>query len=318
MSQVRGRSLVLVVDDEPLLREAISARLRRSGFETVAASSAEEAYEAVHQIHPDAVVLDICMPGISGFELLDRLRAEEDTRLLPVVLLSALSDTDHIVHGLQRGATDYVVKPPSIPLLVARLNAEIERFEHLRQAEERVRTMEHLALHDELTSLYNRRAINEALETEMLRGRRYERPLSVLMIDLDHFKTINDTYGHGVGDEILRQIARRLTSTLRATDVVGRYGGEEFLAVLPETAAEAAARAAENVRLAVESQPFLTSAGPLSLTVSIGVAAAVADEPHAPDDLIRQADEALYEAKRAGRNRVQIYAASASRTQLAG
>lgn len=318
MTDSHSQTRVLVVDDEPLIREAISARLKRSGFDTSSASSAEEAYEAIGRFRPDAVVLDICMPGVSGYELLDRLRTEEGTRLLPVILLSALSDTDHIVHGLQRGATDYVVKPPSIPLLVARLKAEIERYGQLREVQERVRTMEHLADHDELTLLYNRRAINNSLESEFQRTVRYGRPLSILMIDLDDFKAVNDTHGHVVGDEVLRELAVRLTTSSRATDIVGRYGGEEFLCILPESDGEAASHAAENVRVAVEQSPFDTTAGPVSLTISVGVVSAPGPMVDSVADLIRLADAALYDAKRNGKNRVEVYQSPGSQAQLAG
>ncbi|HVY46930.1 MAG TPA: diguanylate cyclase, partial [Minicystis sp.] len=252
---------------------------------------------------PDLVLLDVFMPETSGFEVLARLRGDPKTRTVPVIVVSALADTAHVVQGLERGANDYVTKPVVIPILTARIEALLRASALVKHLEVQKELLAKLAAFDELTGVYNRRSLFHALETEIARSARYGRGLSVLMVDVDRFKGVNDAHGHRVGDDVLRIIAERLAAALRTTDVVARYGGEEFCVLLPETLADGAGRAAERVRDAIASRPVLVADRELAVTVSIGVTSWDAVGP--PPDLLGEADAALLAAKRDGRNCVR-------------
>ena len=304
ISGKRPRPTILLVEDSPVTLRTYAGALSRRGYDVSTAGSVEEGRAALAARMPDIVLLDIFLPRISGFELLTELRASPRTTKLPVILISGLSDKDHIVEGLSRGANDYVTKPIVMPVLVARIEALLRTSSLIRQLETQADMLNKLAAFDELTSLYNRRALFHALETELTRTKRYQHSLSVLMIDVDHFKLINDRLGHAAGDAVLRELAQRFRDCLRVMDAVGRYGGEEFCVVLPETNLLGAIRAGERVRSVVGDQPFEIMGAPLQVTVSIGVSAYTPVPADAAPDLLAQADSALLEAKRTGRNRV--------------
>ena len=298
---------VLVVDDESANVQILTRNLSQNGYRVTGASSGPEALEAVKASLPDLVVLDVFMPKVSGFDVLSALRANEATATMPVIIASALADTEHIVRGLNAGANDYVTKPFVMPVLFARVAALLRASEMVKRLEVQTEILSRMAAYDELTGLFNRRSLFHTLETEVSRGKRYRRELSLLMLDLDAFKRVNDTYGHPAGDQVLREFARRMRSVLRTMDAACRYGGEEFCAILPETSAAGAMTAAERIRSTCAAAPFETTAGAIPLTVSIGVATAAPNVAGTANDLLGQADNALLRAKRGGRNRVEHF-----------
>ncbi len=298
---------ILVVDDELVNLTLLSKRLRQRGYEVSAAESAEQALTIIQTNRPDLLLLDIFMPKVSGVDLLRTLRQSEATASLPVILVSALGDTSHIVRGLEEGANDYITKPVNQPILVARIEALLRSSAMVRRLEVQTEILSRLAAYDELTCVYNRRSLFHAFENEVSRSARYGRDLSILLLDIDHFKKVNDEHGHAAGDAVLRAVAQRVLGALRSCDTLCRYGGEEFCAILPETNGTGAVRAAERVRYAVECSPFEVGSTGLTVTVSVGTSAWKGTRGADPPDLLLMADRALYVAKRDGRNRVHLY-----------
>lgn len=306
------RARVLLVEDSPVSLRIYSQQLGKRGYTMVTAASAAEAKSAVDVAVPDLILLDIFMPGVSGFELLSELRKDPRTTRVPVILISALSEADHVVEGLDLGANDYVTKPIVLPVLIARMEALLRASELVRRLEVQTELLAKLAAYDELSGAYNRRSMFHHLEAELGRSQRYGRPLSVLMLDVDHFKRVNDEHGHLAGDQVLAWFAQLLIAQLRSMDFVCRYGGEEFCVILPETSEGGALTVADRLRASVERAPFTNGALSLGITSSIGVATwdplAGRDVP----DLLFRADNALLEAKRAGRNQVRVATAQSS------
>ena len=306
MKSQRKRYRVLMVEDSRLSLEVYAQRLERRGYAVATATSAEEARLRLEEGQPDLVLLDVFMPKVSGFDFLRELRAAPRTSTTPVILISALSDTKHIVEGLELGANDYVTKPIVMPILTARMEALLRSAELVRRLEVQTELLSKLAAFDDLTGAYNRRSMFHNLEAELSRCRRYGRSVSVLMVDIDHFKRVNDSHGHLIGDQALRWIVTTMQSELRAMDILCRYGGEEFCAILPETNNAGAIRAAERLRTAVERSRFKHEDVELSLTISVGGASWSNAAGNEVPDLLAKADESLLEAKRAGRNAVRI------------
>jgi len=295
-----------MVEDSRVSLEVYAQRLERRGYQVATALSAEAARVELESSLPDLILLDVFMPKVSGFDFLRELRGAPRTATTPIILISALSDTQHIVEGLELGANDYVTKPIVMPILTARMEALLRSSELVRRLEVQTELLAKLAAFDDLTGSYNRRSMFHHLEAELSRSRRYGRSLAVLMADIDHFKKVNDQHGHLIGDQALRWVASTLQNELRSMDFLCRYGGEEFCAILPETNQPGAARAAERIRAALERQPFAVEGLSLSLTISVGGASwTPADKQEIPD-LLARADRALLDAKRAGRNQVQI------------
>lgn len=305
-SESAHRARVLLVEDSPVSLRVYSQQLGKRGYVVSTAASAAEAKGLLGATVPDIVLLDIFMPDVSGFELLSDLRQDPRTARVPVILISALSEADHVVEGLELGANDYVTKPIVLPVLIARMQALLRASDLVRRLEVQTELLAKLAAYDELTGAYNRRSMFHHLEAELGRSQRYGRCLSVLMLDVDHFKRVNDEHGHRAGDQVLAWFAQLLAGQLRSMDFVCRYGGEEFCVLLPETPAAGALIVAERLRAAVERSPFTNAELSLSVTASIGVATwdptAARDVP----DLLLRADNALLEAKRAGRNQVRV------------
>ena len=294
---------ILVVDDQDTNRVLLRGVLSRRGYKVTTAASGEEALAIIEGGLPDLVLLDIFMPKVSGLDVIEKLRQGDKTAALPVILVSALADTQHVVAGLERGANDYITKPFVTPVLLARVAALLRSAALVKRLEVQTELLAKLAAIDELTGLYNRRTLFQALETERSRSVRYRRPLSVAMIDLDHFKRINEEYGHTGGDDVLREFGARLIEWLRTMDIACRYGGEEFCAILPETNLEGGLVAAQRIRRLVESHTFTIGTTQARLTVSIGVSGWSPPADDVPD-LLNEADIALLEAKRSGRNRI--------------
>jgi two-component system cell cycle response regulator len=306
MSNTRKRCRILMVEDSRVSLEVYAQRLERRGYQVATAISAEEARVELEAGLPELILLDVFMPKVSGFEFVRELRADPKTARIPIILISALSDTQHIVEGLELGANDYVTKPIVMPILTARMEALLRSSELVRRLEVQTELLSKLAAFDDLTGVYNRRSMFHHLEAELSRCRRYGRSLGVLMADIDHFKRVNDEHGHLVGDQALRWVATTLQNELRSMDFLCRYGGEEFCAILPETNRPGVARAGERLRAAIERTLFEHDGIQMSLSVSIGGASWAAEESTEFPDLLARADAALLEAKRGGRNQVRV------------
>lgn len=283
----------------------LETHLRQWGHEVVVCEDGEEAWRHLQEEDPPKLaILDWMMPERDGLEICAALRASQNEPYVYVILLTSKSRKEDIVKGLEAGADDYIIKPFDYNELRTRVRAGeriVKLQDDLRTA---LKASEFQASHDSLTTLLNRSAIMEILRRELTRAERERTPLSVIIADIDHFKGINDSHGHLVGDCVLEATALRLTSFMRPYDYCGRYGGEEFLVVLTGCTKETAVNIAERLRSAVCNEPMETPAGPVPVTISLGLAEA--DHSKDVDEVIKQADEALYRAKRLGRNRTEI------------
>jgi len=293
---------VLVAEDDPVTLRLLEATLRKWGYDVIGVRTGKEAEEVLLGKGARLAICDWMLPEISGPELCRRIRRAEGGSFIYIIILSARDRKEDLLEGLRAGADDYLTKPFDRQELEVRIRAG-QRLLDLQQdllgTQEKLTQM---ATHDGLTGLWNHQAILEALEREFARHIREHAPLAVAMADLDRFKQVNDTLGHLVGDAVLAEVAARMSSMIRPYDTLARYGGEEFLLLLPGCDGESAYRIAQRMKLAVSDRTITTSGGPVSLTVSIGVAS-TSDLPAASaPDLIRAADAAVYEAKREGRN----------------
>lgn len=301
---------ILVADDEPVNRTLLERLLEREGYHVLAARNGSEAVEQTQIALPDLVLLDVMMPEMDGLDACRLIKENETTRDIPIIFLSARDETEMKVSGLSLGADDYISKPFEAEELIARVHVAIrlkrERDQLRMSAEEasmRAEQAQARAMTDALTGLLNRYGLQHTLAREHAEARRYQRQLSCVLIDLDNFKTINDTYGHPIGDLTLQQVAGILREAVRASDTVFRYGGEEFLVLLPETDLEGAVALADKIRAVAAERPFGDGAHVFNLTLSAGASSLCADE--SGHDMIARADMALYHAKEQGRNRVE-------------
>lgn len=302
---------ILVVDDVPDNVEILDARLASRGYEVVTATNGEEALARVQEEAPHLILLDVMMPGMDGHEVARRIKDDPKLPFIPIILVTALTEAEDVVQGLESGADDHISKPYNFRELEARVRAmlRIKRLQDEldlknRELELANHRLKKLSITDGLTELFNHRHVHELLHDEFERTLRTEDPLSVAMIDLDRFKQVNDTYGHPTGDVILYETARIIRHTAREIDMVGRYGGEEFIVILPGADEVAAAAFGERVRAAVEDHVFRDGSTEVRMTMSAGVASFPSDGSNSPESLLKAADGALYEAKRSGRNRV--------------
>jgi diguanylate cyclase (GGDEF)-like protein len=299
----RHEGRVLVVDDSRVVRALIASYLRAAGFAVEEAEDGRAAVSSLSDGRPgfDAVVTDLKMPELDGFAVLEECRKLEHAP--EVVILSGSDEMDAAIRALRLGAHDFLQKPPATPDAVVHTVALAVEKKRLQETNARLlRELEALTRTDALTGALNRRAFDEALRQEVVRAQRYDLPLSVLMVDVDHFKSVNDTYGHPGGDEVLRNVAARVETELRLTDALYRYGGEEFAVILPHTAEEGALQVAERLVRAVAGAPVHVGDGSLRVTISAGVGS-VQGTTAAPSTVLSDADRALYAAKRSGRNR---------------
>jgi diguanylate cyclase (GGDEF)-like protein len=300
---------VLVADDDSLSRRMLKSTLERSGYEVMTVEDGSAAAEALCDPDgPRMALLDWMMPGLDGPAVVRMVRVRRGMQYVHMILLTSRQAKEDVVAGLDAGADDYLTKPFNPQELRARLRTG-ERILQLEDTLVHAREeMRFRAMHDSLTGLLNRGVILELLQRELQRGRRAQQPASitVLLADIDHFKQVNDTFGHAAGDAALRKVAKRLTESVRNYDAVSRYGGEEFLMVLPDCEAKSGCERAEHIRHALELSPANVGEAKIPLTMSVGVANS-ADWPGLEAEaLIRKADEALYRAKADGRNRVVI------------
>jgi two-component system cell cycle response regulator len=298
--------IVLLVEDSAAIRALVRRMLVAGGHTVVEAARGADALALCREQQPDVVLLDVEMPGMSGWDVLAAMKADPGLRDVPVVFLTGRSDTADMVDGLRLGAHDYLRKPCEPTELLARVQAaaRVKRLQdELRQRNEE---LDLVSRTDALTGLRNRRHVEEYLTKLVSLARRNVEPIAVLIVDIDHFKSVNDGHGHDAGDAVLREVAGRMVDSVRLEDMVGRWGGEEFLVVLPNTAAQGAAELAERLRQVVAGEPCpLPDGGAVPVTISLGCAASVIDDAAT---LARSADAAMYEAKESGRNRVVVAA----------
>lgn len=298
------RMKVLVAEDDVTSRSILQAVMGKWGYDVVTAHDGRMAWELLRQ--PDApriALLDWMMPEMDGVEVCRRVRALETDEPPYLIILTARGEKSDIVAGLKAGADDYISKPYNNEELQARLGVGMRVLALQASLHRALESAELLALTDALTGISNRRAILARLQSEMARVTREDAGLWVSMLDIDHFKNVNDTLGHAAGDEVLCECVRRVTGVLRPYDAVGRFGGEEFLLVLSTRGTPPCGEVFERVRKAVGERPFDAAGTPVSVTVSQGVVRW--DGAETADEVIRRADEALYQAKSNGRNRVE-------------
>jgi len=296
---------ILAAEDNPVFQTMLRGMLTKWGYEVIVARDGNEALLALEAENgPRLAILDWMMPGIDGVDVCRQVRSRGREPYVYILLLTARTESEDLVEGIDAGADDYLTKPFNSAELRARLRAG-ERILNLQmQLLEAREALRQEATHDSLTGLLNRRAILGLLQLELERAMRGNLAMATLMLDLDHFKQVNDRYGHAAGDQVLREATERMTASTRRYDSVGRYGGEEFLIILPGCNGEGAAAQAERLRKAMESEPFLVGEQPIAMTCSIGIACHTGRPACDIDMLIREADAALYAAKGQGRNRI--------------
>ena len=303
---------ILIADDELVSRRKLRAVLAKWGHDVVSVEDGSAALELLKGPNaPRIGLLDWVMPGKNGVDVCRAIRSDRPEPYTYMLLLTAKDAKENIVEGLESGADDYLIKPWDPDELKARLRTG----QRILQLEDRLvearETMRFKATHDHLTFLLNRGAIVDLLERELVRTVREKGCTIVILGDLDRFKSINDTHGHLVGDEVLRETARRLLGSVRSYDFVGRYGGEEFLLVLNNCDTAQALLRAEEIRKAVAESPIQTARGPISVTLSMGVLSSRDWIQHSPGEILCEVDAALYRAKASGRNRSEFARANA-------
>jgi two-component system, cell cycle response regulator len=285
---------ILIVDDNPDKLGLLEAALCLAGYRVTTATDGDEALAAIESFQPDLVITDVMMPRMNGYELAQRIRANPATRFIPVIMQTAASRrAEDLRRASEVGALGYITDPTDLDLLLARTRTLLEFKAYLDVCEE-------AAFTDHMTGLANRRRFERQLEREVGRTMRFGHPFSLLMIDIDKFKDLNDSFGHDAGDDAIRRIGRVLREGTRGIDLAARIGGEEFAVLLVETSQEGAVEVAERLRLAIKALELTSGC---QITASFGVAVCPVDAQTAPD-ILKAADVALYEAKRSGRDRV--------------
>lgn len=291
---------ILIADDDPISVLYLQDMLGEWGYEVVVAGDGSTARDILREPDgPVLAVLDWMMPGMDGIDVCRAIRDTVKDRYVYMIMLTSRTETEFIVAAMNAGADDYIGKPFNSEEMQVRVRAG----RRIAELEQELRL---LASRDALTGIANRGAIIDLLQRELARRARTQEPVSVIFCDLDHFKSINDTYGHLAGDEVLRELTRRMTATLRPYDSFGRYGGEELLGVLPNCQMEGALEVAERMRAAVADKPVVTQYGDIACTVSIGVASVERQDTATLGGLLHRADGALYRAKANGRNCITI------------
>lgn len=284
----------LVIDDEELLCELFTQMLTDKGYEVESARNEQEALDLIRTAQFDVILLDLMLGPTSGFTLLEHIRQMYYAPI--VIVMTGYGGANVAVEAMKQGATDFIMKPVTPDLLEIRIQKALEERQTLQ-----------LAITDGLTGLYNRRYFEERLEEETRRAQRYNRPMSIIMMDINYFKEYNDTMGHLLGDQVLIKIARIIHRFSRETDIPARYGGDEFVMILPETDAQNAGRLGERIRAAVEETEFKGGAQTPEkrITISVGVSCLEADETGR--DVLERADQALYRSKEKGKNLVEVF-----------
>ncbi len=322
--------LVLIADDDRGILERVRTGLSEHGYRFIEVSDGPQVLTALREHHPDLLLMDVEMPGLGGVDVCRIVKANPSFGFVPIILMTSARRGGK-VEGLELGADDYLIKPFDMMELSARVksmlrlkilqdalvekNRELDRMN--RALEDQRQQLETLSRTDGLTGLLNRRHFDERLEAEFTRSLRYHAPLSCLLLDIDHYNNVNDSHGHPFGDVVIQRVSAVTRQVLRDVDVLARYGGEELVALLPETSLEEAQRAAERVRAGIEALE-LTAPGKVAMTctASVGVSTFPSPGVDSPHALIRLADQGLYHAKQSGRNRVGHvpWASTASKT----
>lgn len=297
---------VLVADDSAVSRKLVEQTLSEKRYSLVFAKSGRETVDLFAKHHPALVIVDWIMPDLTGIEICKHIRSATQTSYTYVILLTGKSEKESVVEGLAAGADDYLTKPFHPDELIARVGVGLRIIELQREIEVKNAMLQELALTDPLTSLPNRRAIEDWAERQLSGAARYGFSFWVALADLDHFKTVNDTHGHDAGDTVLKAFSQILKSKSRRSDICGRIGGEEFLFVLTHATKEDAKRVVENVRAELEATKFNFDGNNLSVTASFGLVGFAGTQAPEFNRLVAQADLALYRAKRLGRNRVEV------------
>jgi diguanylate cyclase (GGDEF)-like protein len=296
---------VVIVDDDAAIRRLVKLYLTRSGYETFEFATGDEARVELQTLPWDLVILDRRLPDMDGVVLCHELKSNPEFKARYIILLTGEAEQADKVLGLDLGADDYITKPFQPPELLARIRAAKRIVDLQKELMESNKRLELLSITDGLTKLYNHRHFQDELARAFEESERYGRPLSLAIVDLDFFKKVNDTYGHAVGDEVLKAVSHIFQDSIRSTDLAARYGGEEFAVMMPETDLSEAMVFAEKIRGLVENLPVTTAAATIPVTVSIGVGNVPHSRIHTAKELVVAADKALYRAKRNGRNQVQ-------------
>jgi diguanylate cyclase (GGDEF)-like protein len=291
---------VLVIEDHPDQRDLLAIVLKREGYQVITAANGLEALEKLENENVQIALSDIMMPKMDGFELIKRIRANPALKSIYLILITARIQEGDRVRGLDLGADDYITKPFSFSELLARVRVGTRVVQYQQH-------LEYQSQIDSLTGLFNRRAFEKKIHEEFERSKRYHNPLSVLIFDLDNFKNINDTYGHHGGDTALVKISETLREMTRQSDFSARFGGEEFVMILPETDQDNAFQVANKIHGAVRSSSFGTTNRPFALTVSIGVSSSSTRAYSTWREMLDDADKAMYLAKNTGKDRVEIW-----------
>ena len=320
---------ILLIDDRPENLLALETILKRPGLNLMKALSGNEALGMLLDYDFALVLLDVQMPEMDGFETAELMRGNEETRHIPIIFVTAISkEQKHVFKGYEAGAVDYLFKPLDPDILQGKVNIFLELYQQKRALKEMTRNLEQtvreletgkgiieeknrllndLSIRDGLTDLYNHRHMEIVSKQEFIRAVRYQTDLSCLLMDLDYFKKVNDTFGHAFGDVVLKEFSLRVKQNLRSADLAFRYGGEEFMVLLPHTGTNGARQTAEKLRAYCDANPFTDGITSTIVTVSIGLASVKENRPKSAGDLIAYADKALYRAKAEGRNRIVGY-----------
>jgi diguanylate cyclase (GGDEF)-like protein len=297
---------ILIAEDDHICSRMLEKNLTEWGYHAVLARSGEEAWDSLRDANFRMAILDWMMPGMDGIEICRKIRRRKKYKYTYIILLSAKDRKQDIIAGLSSGADDYMTKPVNFLELKARLQTG-RRIVDLEDKLILVQNqLKDIASRDSLTKLWNRAEITKFLREELERGQREQKPTGVIMLDIDHFKKINDIYGHHIGDEAILYIASRLKRKVRLSDKIGRYGGDEMIVILPNCGAPEITRVAERLRAAVARRGVKTEADTIPLTVSIGCASSGTSPLPTAERLIKQSDEALLKAKSRGRNCVYV------------
>jgi len=295
---------ILVVEDLDFEHEKINDTLSKDSDETTIVRTGIEAMERVAAQEFDLLIVSLNLEGEDGLRLCSHLRSSERTRAIPILMMAEDGDMSRIAHGLEIGAHDYILRPLDSNELLARVRTQIRRKRFQDRLRSSYEVSLSMALTDPLTGLYNRRYFEVHFQKMLNESKRNSKQMALLIMDIDHFKSVNDTYGHGVGDEILKEFAVRMQDKLRSFDLVARFGGEEFVAILPDVSPEVAHIVAERLRTSICNEPFKCSApdGQINVAVSIGGTLVEPQSERTMEELLKRADDCLYEAKEHGRN----------------
>lgn len=290
---------ILIVDDNYLNNRLLTDILEDENYTVYSTESGLAVLEMASRIKPDVILLDIVMPGMDGFEVCKLLKSDFDLKDIPVIMVTSKTEGNDVKNALELGAFDYIKKPIDEIEIIARIKSALRLKEKQDELKE-------LAIKDGLTGLYNHVTLIELFEKELERQRRNNESISFAMLDIDYFKEINDTYGHLAGNIILEEVSNILRNSVRSSDIVGRYGGEEFSLVLPDADKQSAFLLCERIRKRIEDYSFNIRSKLIKITVSIGVFFKDSKDSITGIDIIQKADEELYKAKNGGRNKVEI------------